>query len=72
MAKNIRILGWSVSFGIISLATLIIFILALKVLFMDIFSKWALPIAITSGIFLAIFLIVGTLSIKAIIRRIRI
>lgn len=64
-----KIIRWSVTFGILSLVALIIFVLSLKTLLMDTFSKYALWIALVSGVLLIIFIATGTLTMKSIFRK---
>jgi len=69
--KSIKILGWQISFGVVSLAILVIFLLALRILVMDWFSEYVIPILIVSGVLLVIFILAGTLTIKTIFKKIR-
>jgi len=69
MPKKIRLLKWSVTFGIISLIVLFFFIFALRSLLSTYIEQYALLIAIITGILLVIFIAMGTLSIKSIIKK---
>lgn len=60
-----KLLKWSVTFGIISLITLFIFIYALHSLIGGWVGDNAMIIAIIAGILLVIFVATGTLSVRA-------
>lgn len=66
-----KLAKWSVTFGIISLFTLVIFIMALRTLFYDWFAQNALIIAIITGVATVIFVATGTLSIRALWAKMR-
>lgn len=66
---SVKIWGWNISLGVISLVTLVIFVMALRVIFYKWFAEWAIWIAIISGIALIIFVSTGTLKIRSILNR---
>jgi len=69
MKKKIKLWKWSVSFGIISLITLIVFIMALRALLWQYFNDYATWIALISGSLLVIFISLGTLQINQIMSK---
>jgi len=62
-------MGWTVSFGMISLITLIIFTKAIGELFGDWFADNAMWITIISGVLVLIFLVTGIIKIRSVIRK---
>jgi len=68
-SKKFKLVGWSISMSLLSLVSLVVFILALKALLWKTFSQHALIICIVSGILLVIFILTGTLQIRAIVKK---
>ncbi len=67
--KGIKILGWTISLGFVSLITVIIFTKAIGEVFGSWFSNNAMWIALISGIFVLIFVITGIIKIKSVLRK---
>ena len=67
--KKLNVAGWTISLGIVSLVTLIIFIKAVGELFDDWFSTNVVWITIVSGVLVLIFLVTGIIKIKSIMNR---
>ncbi len=67
--KGLRILGWTISLGLVSLITVIVFTKAIGEIFGDWFSDNAMWIAIASGILVLIFIITGVLKIRSVVRK---